>query len=330
MNNVHLRINYGGEERFDFVRRTIAVSVPYFTTIQVVNFGPDENSKRFDPLLEKYSNLSISNMGRYYHACITEDLLRSYSLNIPNGEWLIFLDSDWRLPQVFLDNMQKEIDICESGGFNALYSYQLGHILNDVDNVSPGVERNFNMSQQMIDAFVERVTKDPGNYGWPLLQKIEKSSTFFSSILGNHCCYTPIPYKYRYVPYMIHLHFRHFDEYAYDSTMLFFSWWYLGHNTFSVEDNRKTFSSWEYSAHEAFKLKHKCFTSNSLREKMKDPAFLKELKDLFLSFEKSELFTCKQMYRIASKYDMKLWTTPLESECNGVCCQYKEGRIYDL
>jgi hypothetical protein len=328
---IHLRINYGGEDRFEFIRKTIIVSHSYFKTIKVLNFGADENSKQFEELLQKYSNLSVINLGRYYNACITEDLIRYNFIDVKDGEWLGIIDSDWRLPQVFLDNMQKEVAICESSGSNVLYSYQFGHTLQNIDNVSPWADRHFNLTQEKLDWFITHVTENPNEYGWPILQKFNKSTVWIDSVLGNHSVYTQMPYNRRNVPYMIHFHHRHFDDYAYCSTMIFFSWWYIGHNTFSIEDNRKTFNSWEYKAHENFKLKHNCFTSNDLRTMMKtNSTFLNELRDLFLSFEKSELFTCQQMYRLASKYDMKLWTTPIEEECNGVCCQYKEGKIFNL
>jgi hypothetical protein len=81
---IHLRINYGGEERFDFIRKTIIVSNSYFKTIEVLNFGPDENSKKFDDLIKKYPNLSVANLGKYYHACITEDLVRYMFMGVPD------------------------------------------------------------------------------------------------------------------------------------------------------------------------------------------------------------------------------------------------------
>lgn len=331
MSNVHLTINYGGEERFEFVRKTIKVSAPYFTTIRVMNYGPDENGVRFDEITKQYSNVSVVNLGRYYHACITEDLLRYGVMTIPDGEWLMFLDSDWRLPQIFLDNMQKEIDICDSEGCNILHSYQNAHILQDIPDVSPGTIRNFNFTQEQIDKFVSDVDVRRDSYGWPLLQKIDKSNVWFDGILGNHCYYRVWPNKVREVPYMYHMHFRHFDEYAYDSTLLFFSWWYVGHNDHEVANQEFTQNSKEHAAIEALKLRHNCFTSNSLRSMIKtNVEFLKDLTNVFLSFEKTEIFTCKQMYRIAAKYNMKMWNTPLEERCDGVCCRYKEGQIFDL
>lgn len=331
MINVHLRIHYGGEERFDMVRRTIEVSYPYFKTVRVTNFGPDENAHRFNLLTAKISNLTVVNYGRQYYQSITEDLLRSHVMDVPDGEWVAWLDSDWRFPQYFLDHMQDEIAICENGGFNHLYSYQLGHTLDDRPFITPfGHKKIFHMTKEDIDIFVNYCYKNPSTYGWPVLQKVDKKNLWLDSFYGNHTYYLHVPYNKREVPEMYHLHFRHFDPDAYCGTMLYQHWWYIGHNVFSLDAHECIMNSKEFKQIEDFKHKHHCYTSNELRVLMKtNKSFLDELKILFLSFENTNIFACKQMYNIAC-HDMKIWSTPSESECNGVCCQYKSGKIFNI
>lgn len=329
MIDVHLKIHYGGEQRYDMVRKTILVSAPYFKTVQVVNFGPDENSKVFIPLTQSISNFSISNLGKYYHACITEDLLRHHVMTVPDGDWLAFLDSDWRFPESSLKKMQEEIELCEKEDYNAIFSYQLGHSLENKFFQTEYGTRIFNYDQEMMNRIFRNIELEPNRYGWPILQKIDKKNLWCDGFLGNHCYYLFVPYKKKIVPHFFHYHFRDFDDYAYCSTMLFQSWWYVGHNVFPTEEHSYIINSEEYKNINLFKNKHKCYTSNQLREKLKNLNFSEELKSLFLTFENSQIFGCQQMYKIA-KNDMKLWTTPLESECNGLCCQYNGSSIFNI
>lgn len=330
MKKVHLRINYGGEERLDMVRKTIIVSAPYFTTIQLVNFGPDINSLKFSSLLTNVPNLSIVNLGKYFHCCITEDLLRHHVMNISDGEWVIWLDSDWRLPQCFLDNIQIEIEKCESEGSNALFSYQLGHTLDDRYMPTEYGNKCFNYNIEMIDLFLKKVKENPDRYGYPILQRVDKSNLWCDSFLGNHTYFLFVPYTKRIVPHMYHYHYRHFDEYAYNSTMLFQSWWYIGHNVFPIQDHINILNSWEYKKMEEFKVFHNCYTANELRLKLQNSEFVYQLKELFLSFKNTTIFGCKQMYNLAFEHNMTLLTTPPESDCNGICCQYNVGKIFNI
>jgi len=329
MRDVYLRIHYGCDDRFNLVSRTIRVSAPYFKEIRVTNFGPDENSEKFSSLLKEFSNLKIVNMGKHYHACITEDLLRHHYMDIADGEWVAWLDSDWRLPSYFLEHMQEEIEICEAGGFNHLFSYQLGHYVKDDD----GTYEEF--STEIIDGKVKEWETDPTNiknlYGFPILQKVDKKNIWCDGLMGNHSYILHIPYNKRCVPRMYHLHNRDFSDHAYTSTMIHQSWWYIGHNVMSLEQQNDVYNSWEYNMLENFKLKHRCFTSNHFHEMKNNPYFNSELRNLFSKFENSKIYICKRMHRMANKYDMVfLGTNPMDIPCDGPCCNYKCGKIKDL
>lgn len=333
MKNVHLSINYGGEERFDFVRKTVIVSVPYFTTVRIYNFGPDENARRFDELVRKYPNFSVVNLGKHHFGAITEDLLIHHYMTLPNGDWSISIDSDWRLPKFFMENIQNEIEICEKEGYNCMYSYQIAHTLIKEIYPSSNGELNFDYTQDYIDKFIKTREQNPECYGWPLLQKVDKENVMVNSFLGNHCCHYPLPYKCRKSFGMLHMHFRHFDEYAFDSTKLFYSWWYPAYNpeVNAVQQQLDAQDSWEAKEVQKFKLKYNCFTSNQLRELLKSNLEGRtELKQLSLSFKDSKMISYVEMYRLASNHNMEPWTTPLEQPCNGICCLYNEGRIFDI
>jgi len=330
MKKIHLKINYGGEERYEFVRKTIIVSAPYFTTVTVLNFGLDEKSDRFLPLMSQFSNFSIANLGKYYHQTITEDLLRYQVMHIPDGEWILWLDSDWRLPLFFLENMQKEVETCESQGKTSLFSYQIGHSLTDINAENGHGTYIWNYTVPMVNKLVKSFTERPDSYGFPLIQKVDKNAIWCDSVTGNHCYYLFVPYLPCHIPSMYHFHFRHFDDHAYCSTKLFQQWGYVGHNDFEIEHQREISNSWEYKSIEDFKIKHNCCTNESLRILLKDAKFVDELRALFMLFDKTKINGCQEFYRLADKYDMKIWSTPLQADCNGVCCHYKEGRIFNI
>ena len=76
MKKIFLTINYGCDNRFELVSKTIKVSAPYFYKIIILNYGPDENKLLFSDLLNEFPNLTVDNLYLFYHMNITEDLLR--------------------------------------------------------------------------------------------------------------------------------------------------------------------------------------------------------------------------------------------------------------
>jgi len=309
------------------VSRTIRVSASHFYQIRVTNFGPDKNTEKFSSLLKEFPNLQVVNMGRHYHATITEDLLRHHFMDVPDGEWVGWLDSDWRFPPYFLEHMQEEIDICEQEKFTHLFSFQLGHykMLDEVGSYEK-------YTPEVLNRWITHFTNKIGScYGFPVLQKVDKKNIYTSGFLGNHSYILHVPYAQKRIPKMYHLHMRDFSDHAYCSTMAHQSWWYIGHNVFKPEEQAAIYNSWEYDALENFKLKYRCFNSNHFHEMKEDPSFRKKLRELWKQFEGSKIFGCQQMYRMATNYDMVfLGTNPMDITCDESCCDYKCGKIKDL
>jgi hypothetical protein len=332
MRDIHLRINYWADDRFDVVSKTIIASYPYFKSIRLVNIGPDANSDKFIPFTKKIPHLSISNFGKYYIMCETEDILRSHFADIPDGDWGIWLDSDWRLPEAFLKNMQKYIEECESEAIPHIFSVQMAHHIGEgaVPTFLSIKSRDF-MEEDIQTAYA-KVKQYPEQYGWPLLQKITKKNIFTSSQLGNHPHILQIPYKFKTIPEMIHFHFRDYNEKAYNGSIIYLAWWYIGHHVFTAEEQRKIQKSEEYRKIEEFKHKHKCYTSTQLHHRIKsrDVQFIEELKQIFLSFKDTEIFTCQHMYKLANNGNMVFYDAPPEPRCSGICCEYNGKNIHDL
>ena len=328
INKLHLRINYGCDDRFKMVSRTIRVSAPYFGNIRIVNLGPDKNTEKFIPLLKEFPNVRVSNMGKYYHALITEDFLRSHYADVPDGEWCAWLDSDWRFPQYFLDNMQNCIEICEHEKMNHIFSYQLAHFPTQLINPD-GIPMPF--TQKHLDERIAKWKENDQEYGWPVFQKVEKKNLWTDGFLGNHSYALHVPYNKRIFPDMYYVHCRDFSDHGYCSTMIHQSWWYLGHNVMTKEEQAAVYNSWEYNMMENFKLKHHCYNSNHFHAMKEDPSFCEKLRELFLQFKDSKLLACQQMYRMATQYGMVFINVDQDDlKCDGVCCQYKCGRVSDI
>jgi len=305
MNKVHLRIVYGADERYSLVRNTILTHHKYFDSVLIWNSGPDENSKVFDNLLLHVPNLKVFNYGKCYHMTNPEDATRGFTMDIPDGEWLLYLDSDWRLPESFLINMRKEIDIMEKENFNHLFSTQIGHHNGPITNSWEAGKSNY--TQEQIDGIIKQTNTD--SYGQPILQRVDKKNIWCDSFIGNHGYMLHVPYNKKHLQHMYHFHIRNYNPESYCQSMVPLSWWYMGHHVFPTEDHVYIQNSWEYRRFEQFKENHKCYTSNELFRRIKnnDEKFLKDLEKMFLGFEDSKIFACKQMYIIASKCNMKFY-----------------------
>ena len=331
MKKIHLRIHTGADDRFEYISKTIKVSSKYFDSIRVVNLGPAINSLKYDELLKKYNNLQVINFEKHYTLCVTSDILRHHYHDIPDGEWVCWLDSDWRLPQSVLDKMQNEVELAENEGYNCIYSYQIGH--NTVPTPHQLMLSSFNTVEEndkRLNAALDLFRNLPDSYGWPLLQKVNKNELWFDSWFENHGYVLPVPYKKKSIVEMYHLHIRDYSDKEYCKTMTYQCWWYLGHHVFSQDEQYNIINSKEYKQLETFKLKHKCFTSNQLDENLKNEFFKNELKKLFLTFKDTKIFSCKQMYNMAELYNMDFSHTKPEPPCVCNSCRYNEGYIKDI
>lgn len=106
---IHLRILYGADDRFLFVKNTIDVCHKYFDTIRIVNAGPIELEKKFQNLPP---NVVVETMNFY---CGDLEVARNCFLyDVDVNDYVLWLDSDERPTQYLLDNLKNIVDICES------------------------------------------------------------------------------------------------------------------------------------------------------------------------------------------------------------------------
>jgi len=119
----HLRILYGIDERYDIVHNTLSVCEGYFTTIKVVNSGPataTEKLRQFHP--------SVIFEELDWFTGDQEPLRRAFYYDVPDGDWVVWLDSDERPSQEFLENIDVVISENEVTGFcNLRIPYRSHH-----------------------------------------------------------------------------------------------------------------------------------------------------------------------------------------------------------
>ena len=292
--------------------------------------GPKENSLKYTALLQKYKHLEVVDFEQHYTLCLTSDIVRHGYHDIPDGEWMCWLDSDWRVPQISLDMIQAELTLAEEEGSTALFSFQLAHDLNPLGDLQcPAHYNTIERNNEIIEKRMQNWTVDGGCYGWPIIVKVNKKSMWCDSVLENHGFVLPVPYIKRVVPRMYHLHIRDFGRKEYCNTMTYQCWWFLGHHIFTSEETNAIVNSYEYKAIEAFKLKYQCFTSNMFDSMINtNPLFKKELTELFLSFKESTFQSANQMYMMASEYNMEFTRTVAMPECKSNCCIYKTHEEY--
>jgi len=106
---LHLRILYGADDRFLFVKNTIDVCQKYFDTIRIVNAGPIELVKKFQNLPK---NVVVETLNFY---CGDLEAARNCFLyDVDINDYVLWLDSDERPTQYLLDNLKNIVNICET------------------------------------------------------------------------------------------------------------------------------------------------------------------------------------------------------------------------
>ena len=95
----------GGDNRYPYLRETVRVSQPCFTTIRIVDTGSTDETAS----LAAHPSVHFERILGW-----DDDWPRAYLQvinGIPENDWFLFVDSDERPSQLLLDHLQHDIAV---------------------------------------------------------------------------------------------------------------------------------------------------------------------------------------------------------------------------
>jgi len=337
----HLRVLYGADDRFEFVRNTINVCKDYFDTIRVVNSGPPVLVQKF---INLPPNVHIETLNFY---CGDLEMVRnSFLYDVDIGDYVLWLDSDECPTQFLLDNIDVVINTCEVNKVNIVRFPFIPHFWNAGTNILSFpvhfVDNNFkenfsrypidhnDWSKKCEDYAAGRTKTNPNGISDRFFKKTHKNVSAITNFGGHGSIYNGSEYDdWRYVRYPICHYKPYIAIYQSGTTSVYFN---PCINISTVHGSKTYLDSIEYKMLREFQRKTKVITQNDLCYKLYiniDLEFKSMFKQLCESPElrNSKLLSnCFNHWTIWSeKYDLD-WKTP-HVFCGGECCKYKDIQI---
>lgn len=310
---IHLRILYGCDDRLEYVKDCVEVSKNYFDSISITNSGPKEF---YDKLVNTFgSDLSINHLNSFWDI---ESARRLQLSDVPENDWVLWLDADERPSQDLLDNIRKICEQAEEEKYHIISLVWFHHCEGKPTST--------------LKEMIERANKAENVFSPGRLIKKVKEMTLKSNF-GAHECFDFCGSKRKYEPYLVIHNKAPIMEYQ--SIVLSGFLNPIVHGNANFEGLNKLFKSEHYIALKEFQKKHKTFTSNDIVRKLKierDEIFKSELKELFLSFpswpedrDSDEIMTFKYMNHFAKNYDLNV-DSPYY-KCGYECCRYTDIQL---
>jgi hypothetical protein len=302
--NLHLRILYGPDNRAEIVKQTIRVCRPHFCTIRLLNTGRHENASQFcEP-----PSLQVTNLSFWYND--TENVIRNMWSDVPEDDWMMWLDSDERPSQAFLTGLESIAHESHRDGINQL---RFPSVLHSISSPPSHSEASYD----------SLVLANANNSPYTPLRvtRVNRDKMYLNSAMGVHTTLIRKDTRDRIYPYIIH----HLKNYHPELGGVLYGFAHPQCN-FDRSMFGEILASWEYEAFEALKHKYTCFDSTSFLQLLDDDEQgTQQFRELFLSYRDSKYECFRYMYLIASKWNMKFVTNPIPAYCGGVCCRYNNG-----
>lgn len=318
----HLRILYGCDDRYEITSATAKVCLPYFDTIKIINAGPQEFYERLRQGVP--SEVKVQQLHRFLEI---ESCRRALIDEVPQNEWVLWLDADERPSKELLANLDKLVSDADANGYDIIRLVWAEHT-----NGTPSPIREPIPSSQELER-----TGGAGYFMAKRFTKIKPGIRIISHF-GAHEEFVNRNSKMLFAPYRIH-HHKSFIQYCQSVTFSGFLNPMVHAKCPTMECMSIFLQLPEYIALKAFQRKHRVFTSNDLVRKLKiekNMEFKAELKDLFLSFpadsektrqiDHSDLYvTFKYMNEFAEKWDLDV-NSP-HFPCGRDCCKYGDIQL---
>lgn len=120
--SVQLCILAGADNRYAYLRDTVRLSQPYFTSIHLIDTGSTDQTES----LGQVSKVRYRRLAGW-----KDDWPLAYSQavrDIADGDWFLFLDSDERPSQHLLDHLAADVEQLEGEGLNSAYLPSMLHL----------------------------------------------------------------------------------------------------------------------------------------------------------------------------------------------------------
>ena len=313
----HLRLCYGADDRFDYVKGTVIVSIDHFDTIRIVNTGP----KYFEKKLKEISDsekLLVNTIEPFYGDL--ELVKGNYLKDIDENDWFLWLDADERPSQSLLNNLDNIIDECEKLGYVKCRFPWLQH---EKENANCTLESYNHICKSFPTTLLE-FQNSSGVYAKDvLIKKIKNLSP--NSNFGGHGSYTPENDKHtNYKKYII----NHYKSNLAKEQSLIYSTWFLSFINVNTNNQKEFINNPCYQSLLKFRKENDVVLQNDMIERLRcnDLEFKEKLKNLLLSdIFKNATDWYSYYYRWASIYNCSVESDTLY--CGGKCCKYNNIQL---
>jgi len=324
---IHLRILLGPDRRYQLIKNTIDVCDGYFDSIGVLNAGPDLFYKEIRNILPEHINV-IHHPDFFDIECARRHLIA----DVPENDWVLWLDGDETPSPMFLDNMKKMVTECEFNKKNVVVVPWYLHM-------SGKQEHEYNTFFETLasrDLYEFLTTKK--HYFAPKRFIKNVKNKYVQSNWGAHELYKLVDEQLTYYGYIVN-HYKSFHDWSQSPVWhLFMN--PLVHNMVTKDQVNDVLELPIYKKVIDLKIKYNVYTSSDFIENVIDnnDPFLKEFVNIFNELEHnyinlhdhSDNKNVNRLYQLVKKFvdeykfDFKLNPSYY---CGNVCCTYKNKII---
>ena len=322
--NIHLRILLGPDRRYDLINKAVKISQNYFNTIGVLVSGPELYYNEIKEILP--NNVLI----RFHPDFFDIECARRHLISdVPENDWVLWLDGDEIPSQSLLDNIQNIIDDCEKNNHNVVILPWYLHM----DGTAETDYKHYFEKLAAVDND-EWNSKPEKRYFSPkrLIKNIKNKS--IRSNWGAHEFYFLENENIKYFGHVVN-HFKTHHDWA-QSPVYHMFMNPLVHNAITAEQIADILDCEIFKKLEQFKIKYNTFTSSEFiyRILLEDKMFIEDFIKIFDEINDHESIhnntrnkEYKRMYYMVKtfidQYHFKWILNPSYNTCGKICCFYK-------
>lgn len=320
----HLRILYGCDDRFDIAVNTVKVCNKYFDTITILNSGPKEFYEKIKNNIP--INVEVKQLEKFLEI---ESCRRAIIEDVPNNEWVLWLDADERPSPQLLNDFDNMLNLADSGDFNIIRLIWCEHTEGIRCPVHEPIPKTHEELKNGLNV----------NYFMPFRLVKKEECIGVASNFGAHELFVLNEENIMYSPNIV-FHMKSHIQYYQSVVFSGFLNPFAHVNCSNLELLRDCLNHKNYVDLRKFQKRTGVFTSNDFVRKIKiekDESFIKEVKELFFSFNNTDIsgglgmqhnnigVTFKFMKDFAEKYNLNVESP--HYPCNNPCCVYDDVQL---